>query len=118
MSSFISCFLNYNMKDPIFISSQLSSIIILVVIIYFYYNQSHNLMKYKFFFISNLVSCIIIPFFNISYSFCMIINNIIQIGLIIYYYKFIRKKSDKRTKSILFLRICNIVVFNTIFLCN
>jgi hypothetical protein len=75
-------------------------------------------MKYKFFFISNLVNCLIIPFFNLSFAFGMMINNVIQIGLIIYYYRFIRKKSDKRTKSILSLRISNLIIFNTIFLCD
>ena len=63
------------------------------------------------FFLISLAFCTLVPFFSKSFPVCFVLLNIAQVAILILTYKN-RKKSDKRTKPLLWGRLGFLIMFN------
>lgn len=112
-SSLVGLFVNYDNTRALFVISQMLGLVVLGLLGW-YYSKTKNLLKKKLFMIGDFIFCFTVPLFPVSTSIFLILTAVIQITLIMYYWKKVMKKTDKRNWIQLIERIINVIILNVI----
>lgn len=113
ISSLVGLFINYSNTQAVFVLSQMLGLSVLGLLIGYYWRRS-GLFKNKMFIVGNLIHCIIIPLFSISTSIFLILDTLIQAVLLIYFWKKVMNRKDRRDNFAFIERVISIIILNVI----
>lgn len=112
-SSLVGLFLNHSNSNVMFIVSQMIGLVVLGGLVW-YYSKRAELFKTKLFIVGDFIHCITIPLFSISLSIFLIIDTVLSVAIVIYYWKKVMKKRSRKDWCILVERIIGILLLNII----